>query len=87
MRRRIGRRARFFAVTMLVCLALVSATPPEFRWVAWASSALAGFWAVLFAVEDLIGKMSPEDRVQPSDRPREPEAPFAPPPPPTRPTR
>ena len=84
MRRRIGRRALFFGLIALICLALVPAMPNEFRWVAWASAVLAGFWAVMFAVEDLLGAggraekpVIPEEQV-----PIEPETPFGPPPPP-----
>jgi uncharacterized membrane protein YuzA (DUF378 family) len=42
----------FFALTV-ICLALVPATPPEFRWVNYAMIGLAGFWAVMMAIESL----------------------------------
>ena len=50
---RIGRRPVFFAVVGLVCLALLPATPAEFRWLNVAMAALAFFWAVMLAIEDL----------------------------------
>jgi hypothetical protein len=87
MRRRIGRRASFFAVTAIVCLALVPASPPEFRWVAWATAALAGFWAVMCAIEDLVGIRAADEPLVHSPIPRESETLFAPPPPPGRPTK
>jgi hypothetical protein len=37
----------------LVCLALLPASPPEFRWVNLGCAGLAIFWAVLLAVEEL----------------------------------
>jgi hypothetical protein len=76
--RAIGRRSLFFAAAALVCVFLVPATPPDFRWVAWFTAGLGAFWAVLLAIEDLA---------TPSAKPREgvgpaPESPFEPPPPP-----
>ena len=84
MRRRIGRRALFFAVTAIACLALVPATPPEFRWVAWGTAALAGFWALMFSIEDVIGAGPLEETIRSEAMPGEPETPFAPPPRPGR---
>ena len=78
MTRTIGRRAAFFAVASLVCVALVPAAPPEFRWVAWATAGLGAFWAVLLALEELIGP----GRRQHSPARRATGTPFDPPPPP-----
>ena len=52
--RPIGRRARFFGVCAIVCLVMSFATPSDFRWVAWAATGLATFWATLLAVEDIV---------------------------------
>jgi hypothetical protein len=76
MPRTLGRRPVFFAVTCLVSILLVPAAPAEFRWVAWLSAALGGFWAVATALEDLTRPWEPKDRVA---RVR-PTAPFEPPP-------
>ena len=59
MRRAIGRRALFFLITSLVCVALVPPAPADLRWVAWVTAGIGFFWAVLLTVEDLIG---PESR-------------------------
>ncbi len=77
MDRTIGRRPLFFGAIALVCVALVPAAPPDFRWVAWLTTILAGFWAVLLAVEELTTPKGPRE---PS--PTASENPFAPPPPP-----
>jgi|1186.fasta_scaffold366480_2 hypothetical protein len=50
---RIGRRPVFFAVVGLVCLVLLPVTPAEFRWLNVAMAALAFFWTVMLAIEDL----------------------------------
>jgi hypothetical protein len=50
---RIGRRPVFFAIVGLVCLALLPPTPAEFRWLNVAMAALAFFWAVMLAIEDI----------------------------------
>jgi hypothetical protein len=76
MPRTVGRRTLFFAVTCLICALLVPVTPPEFRWVAWFSAALGGFWAVATAVEDLT---APGEQKPRSPRVR-PTTPFEPPP-------
>jgi hypothetical protein len=83
MRRRIGRRALFFAVASLACVALVPATPPDFRWVAWATAGLGAFWAILLGIEDL-SMPPPGKRERWIRRPPEPASPspFEPPPPP-----
>jgi hypothetical protein len=52
---RIGRRPLFFLVCALVCIALLPATPAEFRWVNLGCAGLAVFWAVLLAIEDVAG--------------------------------
>jgi hypothetical protein len=80
-RRGIGRRAIFFWVTCLVCVALVPAMPAEFRWVAWTTAGLAFFWAALLSAEDLLGPGGP-----PGGRfeRKGTDSPFGPPPPPGR---
>ena len=50
---RIGRRPLFFVAVCLVCLVLGPVTPEGFRWVNLAMAALALFWAVALAAEDL----------------------------------
>ena len=81
MPRRLGRRTLFFAVLSLVCVLLVPAMPPEFRWVAWFSAGLGAFWALAMAIEDLSG---PSDPKRKSPGPFHPPTPFEPPPPPGR---
>lgn len=78
-RRVLGRRALFFWVTTVVCLALVPAMPSEFRWVAWATAGLGAVWALLLSVEDLQTPGEPREARFP---PVVAEAPFGPPPPP-----
>ncbi|HEX9236087.1 MAG TPA: hypothetical protein VF972_07395 [Actinomycetota bacterium] len=81
MRRSIGRRSLFFAGVVLVSLALVPATPGDFRWVAWFTAALAAFWSILLGAEELTRPRA-ERQAHPS---AEVEMPFAPPPPPGKP--
>ena len=50
---RIGRRPVFFAIVAFVCVAIVPATPAEFRWLNVAMALLAGFWTIALALEDL----------------------------------
>ncbi|TMK96575.1 MAG: hypothetical protein E6G40_11090 [Actinobacteria bacterium] len=78
-RRPLGRRAVFFWVATLVCVAMVPAMPPELRWVAWATAGIGFFWAVLLSLEDLLGPGEPPAFRFP---PVVPEMPFPPPPPP-----
>ena len=52
------------------------ATPTDFRWVAWAATGLATFWATLLAIEDIVAG-SDEVELQP---PTDPEPIFSPPP-------
>jgi len=83
MRKRLGKRALFFGLIAIICMVLVPATPAQFRWVAWASAALAGFWAIMFTIEDMLGPEGPRgEAVLPAEVPFEPETPFPPPPPP-----
>jgi hypothetical protein len=49
----MGRRAWFFLAVSVISLLLVWPCPPEFRWVAWFCAALALFWAVMFAADNL----------------------------------
>lgn len=79
MARTIGRRPLFFLIAALVCVALVPATPPELRWVAWATAGLGAFWGMLLGLEELLGQGRSERRPR---RPQESGTPFAPPPPP-----
>ena len=78
MRRLVGQRASFFYLIVAVCLLLVWACPPEFRWVAWFCAALAGFWAILLTVEN-ISMPGPVGK-RPSTEPAPPAHPFGPPP-------
>ena len=50
---RIGRRPPFFLALCIICLVLVPFTPAEFRWVNVSMGALALFWAILLAIEDI----------------------------------
>lgn len=50
----IGRRVRFFAGLAIVGLVMVPLTPSDFRDTAWFVVGLASFWAILFAIEDLM---------------------------------
>jgi hypothetical protein len=71
----------FFWVATLVCVAMVPAMPPEFRWVAWATAGIGFFWAALLSLEDVLGPGAPPDLPLP---PVATEVPFPPPPPPGR---
>jgi hypothetical protein len=62
---RIGRRPLFFLATALVCLVLLPASPPEFRWVNLGCAGLATFWAVLLAVEELAADRRARSRRDP----------------------
>ena len=85
MRRTIGRQALFFAGIVVICLLLVPFAPSELRWVVWATAGLAGFWAILFAIEDLLRPITtPKSRSSSETTPLAPESPFGPPPPPGR---
>jgi hypothetical protein len=55
-RRIIGRRATFFLLIALLCLALVAACPAQFRWVAWGCAGVAAFWSVLLAAEHVSAR-------------------------------
>jgi hypothetical protein len=61
MRRGIGRRALFFWIASLVCVALVPPAPGDLRWVAWVTAGIGVFWAILLTIEDLVG---PESRAE-----------------------
>ena len=50
---RLSRRSVFFLVVAVVCLVLAPPSPPEFRWVNYAMAGLAGFWAVVMAIESI----------------------------------
>ena len=67
MKRTIGRRAAFFAVIAMVSVALVPATPPEFRWVAWFAAGLAAFWAISLGAQELASgnRGGPREPIQP----------------------
>jgi hypothetical protein len=85
MRRTIGRQALFFAGIVVICLLLVLVTPSELRWVVWATAGLAGLWAILFVVEDLLRPTrTPRSRSASEAALLAPESPFGPPPPPGR---
>ena len=85
MRRTIGRQALFFAGIVVICLLLVPATPPELLWIVWATAGLAGLWAILFAIEDLLRPTrTPKSRSASEASPLAPESPFGPPPRPGR---
>jgi hypothetical protein len=53
---RIGRRTLFFAGLAVVCMALLPATPSEFRWVNFAMAGLALLWAVALGIEEVAGR-------------------------------
>jgi membrane glycosyltransferase len=65
-------------VVVLIGVILVPFTPAEFRWVAWFTAALAGFWAIALGAEDLFG-VAPTREEEVRHRPA---MPFGPPPPP-----
>jgi len=50
---KISRRTWFFLVIVVALLLLYTPTPAKFRWVNLALAALAMFWFILFAIEDL----------------------------------
>jgi hypothetical protein len=82
MARTIGRRVLFFGILVIVSLALYFPTPPGFRWVTVFCAGLSGFWALMFAIEDLTGPTGPPPRATSTSRPAaDPETPFGPPPP------
>jgi len=64
---RIGRRPLFFLGTAVVCLALLPASPAEFRWVNLGCAGLAIFWAVLLAVEELAADRRARLRREPPE--------------------
>jgi hypothetical protein len=91
--RTIGRRPVFFAAIVGLSLLLFYPTPSEFRWVCLLCAALAAFWAVSLALEELTTPQGPvreDGGTAPGRRGTEsgswdqsgPESPFAPPPPP-----
>jgi hypothetical protein len=86
MRRTIGRRSLFFGGVALVSLLMYYPTPSEFRWVALFCAALAAFWSLALALEELTGPVArgpaPEPRVEVEWADAGPETLFAPPPPP-----
>jgi hypothetical protein len=78
MARTVGRSSVFFAVLALVGLALVYPTPADLRGAPWFVVAVAGFWALLLAIESLSAPTYPP---VPKDG-LHGDVPFAPPPPP-----
>ena len=56
------------------------ATPPELRYVNWATAGLGAVWGILLALEELFG---PGRSERPTRRAAEGGTPFAPPPPQT----
>ncbi len=78
MSRGLGRRPLFFFFLALVGLAMVPATPGDFRGVCWFTAGLALFWAILLAVEDLWTPREEHGRRLMGT----PPTPFDPPPPP-----
>jgi hypothetical protein len=84
-RRTIGRQALFFGGIVVICLLLLLVTPSELRWVVWATASLAGLWAILFAIEDLLRPTRvPKSRSASETAPLARESPFGPPPRPGR---
>jgi hypothetical protein len=81
MRATIGRRAMFFGICSLVCLALVPATPAELRWVDLWTAGIGAVWTIVLALDEML---SPRERPSARRAPvREDQPmPFAPPPPP-----
>jgi hypothetical protein len=49
----LSRRPLFFLVIVLACLVLYEPTPAKFRWVNLSMAALALFWFVLLAAEEI----------------------------------
>ena len=56
MRFRFGRRPLFFAATAILTAMLIPVTLPEYRWVNYFTTSLAGFWAILLWIEVLTGR-------------------------------
>ena len=54
MRLFLSRRPLFFLAIVLICLVLYEPTPQKYRWVNVAMAALALFWFVLLAAEDIV---------------------------------
>jgi hypothetical protein len=50
----ISRRPLFFLVIVIACLVLYEPTPAKFRWVNLSMAALALFWFVLLAAEEVL---------------------------------
>jgi hypothetical protein len=86
-RRRIGKRAWFFAGICVVALLLYYPTPPDLRGVPLFAAGLAAFWAIALALQDLTTPGSQPPAAKPA-APTEPPVPvvepeevvFAPPP-------
>jgi intracellular septation protein A len=53
---RLSRRAVFFFVVALVCILLAPVSPAEFRWVNYAMTGLAAFWAVMMTIDSLTSR-------------------------------
>ncbi len=51
----IGRRPFFFAFLAVIVLFVLPFTPSEFRWLNVFMAALALFWAITLAIEELSG--------------------------------
>ena len=54
MRLALSRRPLFFLVIVLASLVLYEPTPAKFRWVNLSMAALALFWFVLLAAEEIV---------------------------------
>jgi hypothetical protein len=81
MHRRISRRTLFFAVLMVLGLAMVPVTPPAYEGAAWFVVAASAFWAALFLLEDLLTPVWPGGGADGAPHPEPPiDAVFAPPP-------
>jgi hypothetical protein len=50
----LSRRPLFFLVIVLACLLLYEPTPAKFRWVNLSMAALALFWFVLLATDEIV---------------------------------
>ena len=61
---RLTRRTWGFLVIVIAMLLLYEPTPETFRWVNLALAGLAGFWFVLFVIEDLSRARRDRRRMQ-----------------------
>jgi len=56
----VSRRAAFFLAVALTCLLLLPPTPSDLRWINLSMAALASFWCLMFAGEDIARQRGAE---------------------------